>query len=102
MGFYTNFYNKRNGSQLVANSFNDMHSAKWAGGYDLWRWCWNNIEDKYINNDDYGYFPITQGTLIKMIKEKAMGENNTKYVLKPLLTYLKKHNLTQIYFEGDY
>lgn len=103
MGFYTTFYNKRKGYRLISGNFTDEHSAKWAGGYQLWKWCWNNIEEKYIKNDDeYGYFIITQGTLMKMIKENAMGENNTNHVLKKLLSYLKKNNLTQIYFEGDY
>jgi len=99
MGFYTNFYNNK---ELECNDFNNRWSAKWAGGYDLWKWCWDNIEEKHTSNYFGGYFTIDLSTLEKMIEDNAMGKVNTNSVLRNLFDTMQEKDLLEIYFEGDY
>ena len=110
MGFYTKFgdtLGKYNVEQkIIKGDFN----AKFAGGYDLYKWCYDNkiktVKLESYEDDCFAFnntiFSLTKSEIEKAIKVEAMGENNSKTVLVRLLNEMIENKLEVIYFEGDF
>jgi len=108
MGFYTKFGDTLGKYSVEQKIINGDFDAKFAGGYDLYKWCYaNKIKTVKIgsNNDywlDNTIFVLTKEEVKEAIKVEAMGENNSKTVLVRLLNEMIKNNLDHVYFEGDF
>ena len=102
MGFYTKFGDKLGKYSVEQDKLKGDFQAKFSGGYDLYQWCFHNNINKMKSVYDDTIFIFSQEDIKRAIKEKAMGDNNSKYVLGKLLKEMINNKLDIIYFEGDY